>query len=339
MRLPALAIALFTGAAGLWGCVSSPAVYDRAGSVEKLTNEQHVSMVNCTPRELARAEAFADFARHETSQGRPHTARDFIELSEFNARKAFENSRDRSCLGDLDGDGIPDPEDRCPEEKEDFDKFKDKDGCPEPDNDLDGILDPQDRCPNEAGPVKNEGCPFMDRDGDGLSDDEDKCPDEFGPRQNHGCPIRDSDKDGVPDNEDKCPQVQGPKDNEGCPYKLIQVTDKAIILKEKIFFAFGKSTIRRTSHPLLNEVVLALRDHPTYVVRIEGHTDSVGRASSNQRLSTARAVAVRKYLLGKGVAPRRLQAVGLGEARPIDDNSTEAGRSVNRRVEFHIVSK
>ena len=339
MRRPRI---LFLCAASLilpGGCISTPVVIERVGAVETLAAEQHEAMVNCTPKELALAEAYSDFARHETSQGRPHTARQFVEIAEFNARKAFENSRDRSCLGDVDLDTIPDREDMCPEEPEDFDKFKDKDGCPELDNDLDGILDPQDRCPNEAGPVKNQGCPFMDSDGDGLSDDEDQCPKEFGPKQNRGCPIRDSDKDGVSDHEDQCPNTPGPKDNQGCPYKLIQVTDKMIVLKEKIFFAFGKSVIKKTSGPLLKEIAQALKDNPSFVLRIEGHTDSVGSASSNRRLSKARAESVRKNLVGRGTAVRRLTAVGYGEERPIDDNSTDAGRAVNRRVEFHIVSR
>ncbi|NOZ02697.1 MAG: OmpA family protein [Deltaproteobacteria bacterium] len=326
-------------AALLSGCISSPVVMDRAGAVQTLTAQQHEPMVNCAPKELARAEAYAAFAQHESSQGRSHVARRFLELAEFNAKKAFENSRDQSCLGDRDGDGIPDKVDMCVQRKEDFDKFKDEDGCPDPDNDRDGILDPQDKCPNEAGPVKNEGCPFMDSDGDGLSDGEDKCPHQFGPAANHGCPIRDTDKDGVPDNEDQCPNKPGTRENNGCPYKLIKVTDKLIIMKEKIFFAFGKSFIKRSSRPLLNEVAQALKDHPSFVVRIEGHTDSVGSASTNLRLSKARASAVKKYLVGRGIASGRLKAVGYGEKRPIDDNSTAAGRSVNRRVEFHIVSR
>ncbi|MBM4398026.1 MAG: OmpA family protein, partial [Deltaproteobacteria bacterium] len=213
------------------------------------------------------------------------------------------------------------------------------DGCPEPDNDLDGVLDPVDRCPTQRGPPENAGCPILDADGDGCLDKDDRCPTEWGPKENGCCPIKDTDKDGVPDNEDRCPNEPGPKENGGCPYKLIEITDKMIVLKEKVYFAFGKATIKKESHPLLNEVAQALKDHPTFTIRIEGHTDSVGKPASNRKLSQARADSVRKYLVSKGIAGSRLTAIGHGQDRPIDDNSTDAGRAINRRVEFHIVNR
>jgi outer membrane protein OmpA-like peptidoglycan-associated protein len=320
--------------AGL-GCITTAEVEQRATAVDKLLAEQREPMYNCTPVELAKAEAHARFARHESSQGRPHTALPLIEDSEINATKAYENSRDRSCLDDRDGDGIPDREDECPDQPG---PAANK-GCPVLDSDGDGLPDKQDRCPYQPGPKENGGCPWLDSDGDGLPDNVDKCPKEYGPKENEGCPYKDRDKDGIPDNLDKCPDDPGPKDNDGCPYKLIQITDKMIILKEKVFFAFGKSTIKKESNPLLNEIAQALKDHPTFVIRIEGHTDNIGSAATNKKLSQARADAVRKYLVGKGIGGSRLTAVGYGLEQPIDDNSTDAGRSVNRRVEFHIVSK
>jgi outer membrane protein OmpA-like peptidoglycan-associated protein len=321
------------------GCVTTSEVNRRTAQVERLTSEQREPMYFCAPVELARAEAYAAFAKHESSQGRSHTADQYLALSESNAKTAYENSRDRGCLGDRDGDTIPDREDQCPDDIEDFDNFQDKDGCPDPDNDLDGIPDGQDQCPLERGPAENRGCPILDADGDGLVDAEDKCPKEFGPRSNQGCPIRDSDQDGVPDNEDKCPSEPGPKENGGCPYKLIQITDNQIVLKEKVFFATAKAVIKKESFGLLNEVAKALKDHSSFKVRVEGHTDSVGDDKKNKKLSQARADSVRKYLIGQGIGPDRMQAVGYGEERPIDDNGTDAGRSVNRRVEFFIISK
>ena len=321
------------------GCLTTGTVEQRGAQVDKLLAEQFEPMYNCTPVELAQAEAYMAYARHESSEGRPHTAESYLVKAEENARLAFERSRDRGCLGDRDGDGIPDRDDQCPDDPEDYDQFQDQDGCPEPDNDLDGILDPADKCPNQRGPVENGGCPILDADGDGCPDAEDKCPTEFGPKENGCCPIVDTDRDGVPDNEDRCPNQPGPKENGGCPYKLIEITDKMIVLKEKVFFAFGKAIIKPESYPLLNEVAQALKDHPTFVIRIEGHTDNVGSAKANKRLSQQRADSVRKYLISKGIEPSRLTAVGYGPDRPIDDNSTEAGRAINRRVEFHIVNK
>jgi outer membrane protein OmpA-like peptidoglycan-associated protein len=130
---------------------------------------------------------------------------------------------------DTDHDGIPDKEDTCPTEKEDFDGFQDQDGCPEPDNDQDGILDAADKCPTEPedkdGFQDEDGCPDPDNDQDGIPDLRDKCPrdpedmDAF--EDYDGCPDLDNDKDGVPDAQDKCPNLPEDRDSfedaDGCP--------------------------------------------------------------------------------------------------------------------------
>jgi outer membrane protein OmpA-like peptidoglycan-associated protein len=69
-------------------------------------------------------------------------------------------------------------------------------------------------------------------------------------------------------------------------------------------------------------------------LRIEGHTDDVGADEFNQKLSQDRADSVRTYLVGKGIAEDRLEAVGYGETKPVQDNKTSAGRAANRRTEF-----
>jgi len=71
-------------------------------------------------------------------------------------------------------------------------------------------------------------------------------------------------------------------------------------------------------------------------VRIEGHTDSQGNAKYNEELSMRRAQTVREVLLGRGVQPAQVTALGMGETRPVADNKTAAGRAQNRRVELHI---
>ncbi|MCK5808698.1 OmpA family protein [bacterium] len=122
---------------------------------------------------------------------------------------------------DSDGDNIPDKIDHCPFDKEDFDKFKDEDGCPDPDNDMDGVLDAQDLCPLKKGPATNQGCPVNDKDGDGIPDEIDKCPeqpediDTF--EDQDGCPDPNNDGDELLDVNDKCPLDKGPTDNYGCP--------------------------------------------------------------------------------------------------------------------------
>jgi outer membrane protein OmpA-like peptidoglycan-associated protein len=135
-------------------------------------------------------------------------------------------------IGDRDGDGYKDDVDQCPDEPEDFDGFKDEDGCPDPDNDQDGILDVDDRCPNEPedrdGDHDEDGCPEGndgDRDGDGILDSKDKCPDvpedRDGFQDQDGCPDPDNDQDGIPDKLDQCPNdpedKDGFQDEDGCP--------------------------------------------------------------------------------------------------------------------------
>ena len=85
------------------------------------------------------------------------------------------------------------------------------------------------------------------------------------------------------------------------------------------------------------EVAKVMTDHPEIKkVRIEGHTDNVGNAAYNKKLSQQRAQAVVSWLIGHGIAKDRLTSEGVGMDRPMTSNATEAGRAVNRRVEFHI---
>ncbi len=242
---------------------------------------------------------------------------------------------------DTDGDGIPDTADKCPKQAGPASNH----GCPILDSDGDGIPDNVDKCPNEPedkdGFQDQDGCPDLDNDQDGIPDVKDKCPDQKGPPETNGCPPKDSDGDGVPDYQDKCPQTPGLKELQGCPrkYKLVTLTKKKIEIKQKVHFATGRYRILSDSFELLNEVAQVLKDNPKITLRIEGHTDSRGSDSFNLRLSQKRARSVRRYLIGQGVDPGRLKAVGFGETRPIATNATRAGREANRRVEFVITSQ
>ncbi len=240
---------------------------------------------------------------------------------------------------DSDGDGIADDIDRCPLDPEDLDGFQDEDGCPDPDNDGDGIVDKVDACPATPGPIENRGCPVLDQDGDGVPDAEDKCPAQAGPRDHGGCPVLDRDKDGVEDDKDKCPDVPGlPPD--GCPkkYTLVEVKKDRIAIKQQVHFASAKWKVLPDSFPLLDQVAQVLKDYPAMRVSVEGHTDTVGAEAMNMKLSQARADEVRAYLVKKGVAAERLEAIGFGPTKPIASNKVETGRAQNRRTEFRIVS-
>ncbi len=114
----------------------------------------------------------------------------------------------------------------------------------------------------------------------------------------------------------------------------------AIELAEKVQFETGSSTLLSASNDLLDQVAKILTDHPEITkVRIEGHTDSVGSNSKNQKLSQERATAVRAYLEGAGIAGDRMLAKGFGEAKPIADNKTPEGRDQNRRVEITVLER
>ncbi|HSJ06636.1 MAG TPA: OmpA family protein, partial [Longimicrobiales bacterium] len=100
-----------------------------------------------------------------------------------------------------------------------------------------------------------------------------------------------------------------------------------------ILFDTGSDRIRPESTPTLKEIGEMLRQHASLRLRIEGHTDNVGSAASNQALSERRAVAVREHLLSSyGIDADRLEAVGKGQSEPAESNDTPEGRQNNRRV-------
>ena len=245
---------------------------------------------------------------------------------------------------DNDEDGILDVNDKCPNEPEDKDGFEDEDGCPDPDNDKDGILDVDDKCPDVPGIVELQGCPRADRDGDGVFDDEDRCPDHAGPKVTKGCP--DTDGDGFVDVDDKCPLepevVNGFEDEDGCPDKgktVVKVTKEKIEILDKVYFDVNKDIIQTRSYELLNQVATVLRSHAELtMVRVDGHTDSDGKDEDNLDLSDRRANAVKRYLVDKGVAAARLQAIGYGETKPVVANTSKSNKEQNRRVEFVIIA-
>jgi len=102
-----------------------------------------------------------------------------------------------------------------------------------------------------------------------------------------------------------------------------------------IYFAFGSAKLVSESDLALSQVSKLLADNPTWVVTIEGHTDSIGTHAANLDLSKRRAAAVRDALATRfGVAAARLAAEGFGDARPVAPNATIEGRARNRRVEL-----
>ncbi len=161
------------------------------------------------------------------------------------------------------------------------------------------------------------------------------------PPEPEGAEPPDQDADLVADGVDNCPREPGPASNQGCPEEVRQVvylTEKTLEITERIFFAFDHAEVLPRSYRLMEQVAKVLREHPELEqVVVEGHTDNIGGAAYNRRLSLARAEAVCRQLEQRGVEARRLRAVGRGPDVPADTNDTSEGRERNRRVEFHIV--
>jgi outer membrane protein OmpA-like peptidoglycan-associated protein len=111
------------------------------------------------------------------------------------------------------------------------------------------------------------------------------------------------------------------------------------IVLQNIFFEFNKTALLPASFPELDKVAAFVKDNNIRLIEIGGHTDSEGTEAYNQKLSEGRAKSVVGYLKSKGIPMERMQAVGYGELKPIDTNLTEAGRAVNRRVEFTLLKK
>jgi len=144
----------------------------------------------------------------------------------------------------------------------------------------------------------------------------------------------DSDNDGVCDADDKCPgtEADATVDATGCV-----VVAEAVRVELDVKFDFDKAVVKQESYADIKSLADFMKQYPKTTTDVEGHTDSVGTEVYNQGLSERRADAVRAVLVNEyGVESNRIKAIGFGEAKPVADNATEAGRAVNRRVESAI---
>lgn len=230
---------------------------------------------------------------------------------------------------DRDKDGIPDKDDRCP----------DNPGLPEfqgcPDTDGDGIPDIDDKCPDVAGPKENQGCPWPDTDGDGVLDKDDQCVNVPGPKENNGCPWPDRDGDGIPDKDDKCPDVPGVAEYQGCPPTAERVTKE---LKD-ILFDFNKATIQSGSLSKVDAAAEVIKGAKAENFLVTGHTDAKGNAAYNLKLSKQRAASVVKALEARGVNGSQLKSVGVGSKEAtVPATASNEARQADRKVEVRAIS-
>ncbi|WP_322619008.1 OmpA family protein [Arenimonas daejeonensis] len=108
-------------------------------------------------------------------------------------------------------------------------------------------------------------------------------------------------------------------------------------MPEAITFGFDSANLRQGSYSVLDRVASTLKEYDQTVIEVAGHTDSVGSADYNQRLSEQRAQTVGNYVSARGVDSRRMMITGAGARHPVASNGTDAGRAENRRVEITIV--
>jgi outer membrane protein OmpA-like peptidoglycan-associated protein len=108
-------------------------------------------------------------------------------------------------------------------------------------------------------------------------------------------------------------------------------------MPDGITFAYNRADIQPQFQGTLDQLASTLQEYRSTAIDIYGHTDSSGSDAYNQSLSERRAQSVANYLTSRGIDRVRLATRGFGESQPIADNSTEAGRAANRRVELRIV--
>lgn len=178
-----------------------------------------------------------------------------------------------------------------------------------------------------------------DADGDGVADKYDRCPGTPSgvPVDSVGCPL-DSDGDGVPDDLDRCPRTPAgvAVDSRGCPIKSTPAATERRF--EDVNFAFDSSAISEYAAVLLDNTAAEIRSlqkkFQTVKVQVTGHTDAIGTENYNSGLSTRRAIAVRDYLVSRGVKAGSIVTLGFGETQPVASNKTPQGRLLNRRAEI-----
>ncbi len=167
-----------------------------------------------------------------------------------------------------------------------------------------------------------------------------------GIRENRRTANNDRDDDGVANESDKCPDQPGPAANNGCPEAkkssftsaiIKQIENKLSMTAKSIRFETGKATLVPASFKVLDDLYAFMRKYPEARFSIGGHTDNVGNAEANMKLSEARAYVVKDWLVRKGIERFRIEAKGFGDTQPIDNNATAAGRAKNRRTEMKLI--
>ncbi len=232
---------------------------------------------------------------------------------------------------DTDGDGLTDGEEVLTYHTDPLNKDTDGDGLTDgdevlkyhtdplkKDTDGDGLTDGDEVMKYHTDPLK------MDTDGDGLSDGDEVM-------KYHTDPLKmDTDGGGMPDGKEIQLGLNPLDPSDDVP--IIKVGERIIL--EGVNFETGKTTLLPSAQTILDQVAASLEAYPSAQVAIHGHTDNVGGARYNMKLSMGRAESVKSYLVSKGISASRIVTKGFGFTKPIADNGTPEGRAKNRRIEF-----
>jgi OOP family OmpA-OmpF porin len=131
--------------------------------------------------------------------------------------------------------------------------------------------------------------------------------------------------------------VAEPTPVEPVVYEEVEEVAEAVRVELDVKFDFDKADVKQDSYSDIENLAEFMKQYPQTATTVEGHTDSVGNAAYNQKLSERRAAAVRDTLVNQfGVEADRVNAVGYGKDRPVADNATSEGRAINRRVEASV---
>jgi outer membrane protein OmpA-like peptidoglycan-associated protein len=175
---------------------------------------------------------------------------------------------------------------------------------------------------------------------------------------NTGRSERDGDEDGIPDFADLCPDTPNgvTVSQNGCPaqttvVKVVKEADQNSAAKnddasqkhlagnwDNILFDFDRFELKSQYYYDLDKIAAMLRQNPDTKIEIQGHTDNVGSAEYNQRLSEKRAGTIKNYLVEKGIEKDRLFPKGFGFSISRASNESETGRALNRRAEISPIS-
>jgi outer membrane protein OmpA-like peptidoglycan-associated protein len=232
---------------------------------------------------------------------------------------------------DTDGDGLGDCEELQTQKTDPLKPDSDGDGLKDgdeirtyktnplnPDTDGDGLKDGEEVLVYKTNPLN------PDTDGDGCTDGDEVLKYKTNPLD------PDTDHGGMPD----CKEIQlglkplDPSDD----VPIIKIGERIIL--EGVNFETAKTTLLPSARTILDQVASSLSAYPSAEVAIHGHTDNVGSASYNMKLSLGRAESVKAYLVSKGIPASRISTKGFGFAKPVADNTTPEGRAKNRRIEF-----